>query len=52
MSRTDMGDYLGLTVETVSRTVTKLKTSGVIHLADKGIIEISDLDRLEDIAAG
>lgn len=52
MSRTDMGDYLGLTVETVSRTVTKLKTAGVIHLADKGIIEIKDLDRLEDIAAG
>lgn len=52
MSRTDMGDYLGLTVETVSRTVTKLKTSGVIHLADKGMIELRDLDRLEDIAAG
>lgn len=52
MSRTDMGDYLGLTVETVSRTVTKLKTSGVIHLADKGMIEIKDLDRLEDLAAG
>ncbi len=52
MSRTDMGDYLGLTVETVSRTVTKLKTSGVIHLGDKGMIQIVDLDRLEDIAAG
>ncbi len=52
MSRTDMGDYLGLTVETVSRTVTKLKTSGVIHLGDKGIIEILDADRLDDIAAG
>ncbi|MBD3666609.1 MAG: helix-turn-helix domain-containing protein [Parvibaculaceae bacterium] len=52
MSRTDMGDYLGLTVETVSRTITKLKTSGVISLADKGIIEIKDHDRLEDLSAG
>lgn len=51
MSRTDMGDYLGLTVETVSRTMTKLKTKGVISLLDRGIIEILDQDALEDMAA-
>ncbi len=52
MSRTDMGDYLGLTVETVSRTITKLKTSGVISLAERGYIEIRNRDRLEEIAEG
>lgn len=51
MSRTDMGDYLGLTVETVSRTMTKLKTQGVISLLDRGIIEIVDPDALEEMAA-
>jgi CRP/FNR family transcriptional regulator, anaerobic regulatory protein len=51
MSRTDMGDYLGLTVETVSRTMTKLKSKGVISLSDRGIIEILNHDVLEDMAA-
>lgn len=46
MSRTDMGDYLGLTVETVSRTVTKLKKAGTIALPDRPIIEITDLPGL------
>ncbi|MEQ9518514.1 MAG: helix-turn-helix domain-containing protein [Parvibaculum sp.] len=52
MSRTDMGDYLGLTVETVSRTITKLKTSGIISLSERGYIEIKNRDRLEEIAEG
>ena len=52
MSRTDMGDYLGLTVETVSRTMTKLKTRGVIALPDRGVVEIINHDLLEEIAAG
>ncbi len=51
MSRTDMGDYLGLTVETVSRSMTKLKTKGVISLSDRGVIEILDHDVLEEMAA-
>lgn len=52
MSRGDMGDYLGLTVETVSRSITKLKTSGVITLKEGNRIEISDLEMIEAIAAG
>lgn len=52
MSRSDMGDYLGLTVETVSRTITKLKTSGVISLKQGNRIELTDRDMLEALAGG
>ena len=32
MSRQDMADYLGLTIETVSRTLTQLQADGVIEI--------------------
>jgi CRP/FNR family transcriptional regulator len=41
MSRVDMGNYLGLAVETVSRTLTKLQQRGVIKVEGK---EIAILD--------
>ena len=40
MSRMDIGDYLGLTIETVSRVFSKLKETGVIRLPDARSVEI------------
>lgn len=36
MQRTDIADYLGLTIETVSRTLTQMTRSGLIRLAEAG----------------
>jgi CRP/FNR family transcriptional regulator len=52
MTRSDIGDYLGLTVETVSRTLTKLRQDGVIALPSANCIELRDCDQLEALAAG
>ena len=42
MSRVDIADYLGLTVETVSRLFTALRRQGVIRLAAANRVEILD----------
>jgi len=52
MGRGDIADYLGLTVETVSRTFTKLKNDGLIKLPSPASVEILDVQHLEDLAAG
>jgi CRP/FNR family transcriptional regulator len=52
MTRSDIADYLGLTIETVSRTLTKLKQGGLIALATPNRMEIVDRDQLEELAAG
>jgi CRP/FNR family nitrogen fixation transcriptional regulator len=46
MSRNDIGDYLGLTIETVSRVLTRLKEKGVIRLLSLRSIEILKRDTL------
>jgi CRP/FNR family transcriptional regulator len=52
MSRTDIGDYLGLTTETVSRTFTQLKGGGLISLRPGGKVHLSDTEALTQIAEG
>lgn len=52
MSRTDIGDFLGLTTETVSRTFTALKTEGLITLLPGGKVALSDATGLQDMADG
>ena len=46
LSREQMADYLGLTLETVSRQVSALKRDGVIVLDGKRGIAVPDFDRL------
>jgi CRP-like cAMP-binding protein len=52
MDRTDIADYLGLTIETVSRKFTQLKTIGVIALPSPSCVHVRNEDILEAIAAG
>ena len=52
MGRQDIADYLGLTIETVCRTLTDLKTERVITVPDRHRIVIRSLDPLEDLASG
>ncbi|MCP4188711.1 MAG: helix-turn-helix domain-containing protein [Gammaproteobacteria bacterium] len=49
MSRQDIGNYLGLAVETVSRTLTRFQESGLIKVHRRAV-EIHDLKNLQNIA--
>lgn len=51
MSRLDIADYLGLTIETVSRVFSKLRLKGVIRLPNLRSVEIVKLQTLQDMAA-
>ena len=51
MNRTDIGDFLGLRIETVSRTMTALKTDGIIEILPRCGVIIRDFDALESLAA-
>lgn len=46
LSRADIGDFLGLTIETVSRQVSKLKADGVIEIENYRHVSVPDLARL------
>tara|TARA_R110002110_G_scaffold91244_4_gene237198 strand:+ start:3191 stop:3925 length:735 start_codon:yes stop_codon:yes gene_type:complete len=46
MNRGDVADYLGLTIETVSRTFTAFRKSGLIDLPDKSHAFLKDPDGL------
>ncbi|MGE0612558.1 MAG: Crp/Fnr family transcriptional regulator, partial [Hyphomicrobiales bacterium] len=50
LTRADMADYLGLTLETVSRQITKLKTSHLITLAENREVVVPDIGALQEIA--
>lgn len=50
LTREAMADYLGLTLETVSRQVSALKREGVIQLDGKRRIIVPDIDRLMEEA--
>lgn len=50
MTRSDIGNYIGLTVETISRLLNRFHKNGLIKVDGK-LITILDLDDLIDVAA-
>lgn len=52
MSRADIADYLGLTIETVSRTFTQLKRDSIIGLPASGHCVLNDRPALKALADG
>jgi CRP/FNR family transcriptional regulator, anaerobic regulatory protein len=52
MTRGDIADYVGLTIETVSRTLTKLRSDGLVDIPNQTEIVIRNRARLERIAEG
>lgn len=47
MTRVDIGDYLGMTIETVSRSLSKLRSEGILRLRNTRCVEILKRDRLQ-----
>lgn len=52
MSRYDIADYVGVAVETVSRTLTELRRSRVISFRSVRHVRIGDRGALEELADG
>jgi len=52
MTRSEIADYLGLTIATVSRVFTRLKTSGVIRLLSLTAVQIERPDVLRALSEG
>jgi CRP-like cAMP-binding protein len=52
MTRMDIADFLGLTIETVSRSLTKLRTEGVIDLEQCILVTVLNPEALQSMASG
>ncbi|MEQ9121863.1 MAG: Crp/Fnr family transcriptional regulator [Alphaproteobacteria bacterium] len=50
LTRAEAADYLGLTIETVSRQIGKLRADGVLKVGANREIAILDMERLEELA--
>lgn len=50
MGRADIADYLGLTIETISRTFTQLKRDGAIALLEGNRVRLAKIAVLKDLA--
>ena len=52
MTRSDIADYLGLTIETVSRTLTRLRAEKLVEITSQSELTIADPAGLESLAGG
>jgi CRP/FNR family transcriptional regulator, anaerobic regulatory protein len=52
MTRGDIADYLGLTIETVSRTLTRFRAEGLIEIPSQSELVIGDCGALASLADG
>lgn len=52
MTRQDVADYLGLTIETVCRVLSELRRASIIELPSLNRVVLNDLDVLQDLADG
>jgi CRP-like cAMP-binding protein len=50
MKRAEIADYLGLTIETVSRNLSRLRCAGIIELPQSSVVLVPDVSRLEEFA--
>ncbi|QPB24605.1 helix-turn-helix domain-containing protein [Rhizobium sp. 007] len=50
MNRQDIADYLGLTIETVSRTITKLASRNIVVPEGRHALRIMNLDRVVQLS--
>jgi CRP/FNR family transcriptional regulator len=50
LRRMDMADFLGLTIETISRQLTRLKAAGIIRMIDTRTINVPDVGILAKAA--
>lgn len=48
--RSDMADFLGLTIETVSRHITKLRNQGIVVISSHRHVVVPDVSRLKQMA--
>ncbi|WP_417519448.1 Crp/Fnr family transcriptional regulator [Minwuia sp.] len=51
LTRSDIADYLGLTIETVSRQIGKLKSAGIVELHATREVSVTDMDGLRAAAS-
>lgn len=51
-TRGDLADWLGLTLETVSRCLSRLKKAGLIDIRQGDLVTVLDPHQLADVAAG
>ncbi len=52
MTRADIADFLGITIETVSRTLTKLRVQGLIDIEQITTLRLTKMSKLVALAEG